>query len=57
MCAVYVGSRAKADKKKILHTRYTLHSHAEGTNFRTHKQADTPESKSVITDDYGQQKW
>jgi len=54
MCAV--GGRA--DERKILHNLYTLQSHAEGTDCRTHKQEGTPaESKSDMKADYGQQKW
>jgi len=53
-----VGSRARADERKILHTLYTLQSHAEGTDFETHKQEGNPaEFKSDIRADYGQQQW
>jgi hypothetical protein len=53
-----MGSRARADERKILRTLYTLQSHIEGTNFGTHKQEGTPaESKSDIRADYGQQQW
>lgn len=33
-----MGRRARAGKTKILHTQYTLHSHAKGTDFGTSKQ-------------------
>jgi len=33
-----VGGSAKADERKILHTQYALHSHAEGTGFGTSEQ-------------------
>jgi len=53
---LYEGSRARADKRKILHFQYTLHNDAEGTGYGTCELEGLPaESKSNIRDDYGQQ--
>jgi len=52
---IYVGSRASGDKKKILHSQYTLHSHAEGTGFGTCEPEGSPAgSKSDTAAVYGQ---
>lgn len=52
-CAVYVGSRAKVDETKTLHSHYTLHNHAEETGFGTREQEGFPaSSKSGIRADY-----
>jgi len=50
-----VGSRVWEEEWKILHTQYTLHSHAEGTGFGNREEVGLPtESKSDIRADYGQ---
>jgi hypothetical protein len=42
-------------KGKILHSQYTLHSHAEGTGFGTYEPEGSPVgSKSVTAAVYGQ---
>jgi hypothetical protein len=54
--AIYVGTRERADRRKILHSQYTLTSHAEGTGFRTCEQEGLPaESKSDMRAAYEQQ--
>jgi hypothetical protein len=41
-CEIYSSSRARPDERKILHSQYTLPSHAEGTGFRTCEQEGSP---------------
>jgi hypothetical protein len=57
MCAIYVDSWATADERKILHSQYTLHSHAEGTGFGTCEPEGSP-TGSISDTVYGQgQQW
>jgi hypothetical protein len=56
ICAIYVGSREKADERKISHSHYILHSHAEGTGFGTCQPEGLPDaSKLGIRAEYRQQ--
>lgn len=50
--AVYVDSRGKEDARKILHTQFALHSHAQGTGFGISEQEGSPaQSKSDVRAD------
>lgn len=58
MCAVYVGSVARADKRRIVHPQYTVHSCTEGTDFRTsQQQVLRAESRLDMSADYRQWQW